>query len=200
MTYTSSDHNIILPSVSGMTSWFRNKALAGDAGLGGTTTTKVLMHRRRISMEALRGDSAVWVCGLCHDAFKGHFPKLSKFCLANWLWLGRHTPLLREAGLGHQLLLSLGRLVSTKVYLSSKGRDESVKQHGETWRQRFLQRGMQGTAILFGRGSADDAMRSFPPSREVCQAFFVAVFTGPEEPTPEERQKRQCEDRFWKRL
>ena len=45
---------------------------------------------------------------------------------------------------------------------------------------------MQGTAILFGNGSADDAMRSFPPSKEVCQDCFVAVFTGPEEPTPEE--------------
>ena len=45
-------------------------------GLGGTTTTKVLMHRRRISPEALCGGSTVWVCDLCHDAFKGQFPKL----------------------------------------------------------------------------------------------------------------------------
>ena len=92
----------------------------------------------------------------------------------------------RDASLGHRLLLALGRVVSTKVYLSSKGRDETVKQSRETWRQRFLQRGMQGTAILFGNGSSDDAMRSFPPSQEVCQDSFVAVFTGPEEPTQEQ--------------
>ena len=82
--------------------------------------------------------------------------------------------------------LALGRVVSTKVYLSSKGRDESARQHAMTWRQRFLQSGMSGTAIVFGNGSTGDAMRSFPPSPEVLQDCFVAVFTGPEEPTEAE--------------
>ena len=45
---------------------------------------------------------------------------------------------------------------------------------------------MQGTAILFGNGSSDDAMRSFPPSKEVRQNSFVAVFIGTEEPTQEQ--------------
>ena len=37
-------------------------------GLGENTTTKVLMHKRRVSAEALRGESTVCVCDLCHEA------------------------------------------------------------------------------------------------------------------------------------
>ena len=87
---------------------------------------------------------------------------------------------MRDASLGHQLLLALGRVVSTKVYLSSKGVDVVAKQHGESWRRKFLQQGMSGTAIVYGNGSADDAMESFPPSDAVLQDSFMAVFTGPE--------------------
>ena len=39
---------------------------------------------------------------------------------------------------------------------------------------------MSGTAIVYGNGSADDAMASFPPDDSVLQDSFVAVFTGPE--------------------
>ena len=39
---------------------------------------------------------------------------------------------------------------------------------------------MSGTAIVYGNGSADDAMASFPPDDGVLQDTFVAVFTGPE--------------------
>ena len=150
------------------------------------TTTLVLMHKRRVSAAALRGDEPVHVCSLCHEAFEKSNPQLSNCCLANWMWLGRHPPLLRESTLGEQLLLALGRVVSTKVYLSSKGKDEAVRQGAMTWRQKFLQQGMQGTAIVFGNGSVDDAMRSFPPTPEVLQDSFAAVFTGPESPTREE--------------
>ena len=104
-------------------------------------------------------------------------PKLS---LASWLWLGRHHPLLREANLGHQLLLALARVVSTKVYLSSKGKDAAVAQQSTAWRQKFLQTGMQGTAIVLGNGDSSEAVQDFPPSDDVLQDSFVAVFTGPE--------------------
>ena len=146
------------------------------------------MHKRRVSARALSGDEEVHVCQCCFDAFRGKSPKLSKVCLANWLWLGRHPPIFRDSTLGHQLLLALGRVVSTKVYLSSKGKDEAVRQAPLTWRQKFLQSGMQGTAIVFGNGSVDDAMRSFPPDDDVFQETFAAVFTGPEHPTPEEER------------
>ena len=60
------------------------------------TTTLVLMHKRRVSAAALRGEEPVHVCSLCYEAFEKSNPKLSKCCLANWMWLGRHPPLLRE--------------------------------------------------------------------------------------------------------
>ena len=69
---------------------------------------------------------------------------MPKYALANFNWLGRHPPELRDTTLGHQLLLPLGRVVSTKVYLSSKGRDEAVRQHATTWRHKFLQQDMPG--------------------------------------------------------
>ena len=146
---------------------------------GVATTSLVLARKRRIPIGALSGEETVNVCTDCFESFKGAAPCLSKYCLANWLWLGRHPPLLREATLGHQLLLALGRTVSTKVYCSSKGTDEAVRQEKMTWTQTFLQQGMRGTAIVFGNGSVDDAMRSFPPTDNVVQDTFVAVFAGP---------------------
>ena len=89
---------------------------------------------------------------------------MAKHALSNFLWIGRHPPLFRGTSLGHQLLLALGRVVSQKVYLSSTGVEEPVRQHATTWRHRFLQSGIQGTGIVFGNGSLDQAMASFPPS------------------------------------
>ena len=150
---------------------------------GEETSTLVLMHKRRVPNSALTGETTVCVCTPCRDALCGKRPTMPKKALANFLWLGRHLPLLREARLGHALLLALGRVVSTKVYLSSKGRDESARQHAMTWRQKFLQQGMQGTAVVFGNGDAGKALAEFPPSADVLQDSFVAVFTGPEKPT-----------------
>ena len=47
---------------------------------------------------------------------------------------------------------------------------------------------MQGTAIVFGNGDTSEAVAEFPPSDDVLQDSFVAVFTGPETPTPAELQ------------
>ena len=108
---------------------------------GQATTTKVLMHKRRVSKAAIEGTEPVWCCALCFGAYKKESPnQVAKYALSNYLWLGRHLPLFREASLGHQLLLALGRVVSTKVYLSSRGVEETVRQNAKTWRQRFLQR------------------------------------------------------------
>ena len=113
---------------------------------GQATTTKVLMHKRRVSRAACEGKEPVWCCAHCYSAYKKEKPKqLAKYALSNYLWLGRHLPLFREASLGHQLLLALGRVVSTKVYLSSRGVEETVRQNAKTWRQRFLQSGIQKT-------------------------------------------------------
>ena len=152
------------------------------------------MHKRRVSEDACAGKEAVHVCRACKDSYKGQNPRIAPYALSNFLWLGRHPPLLRQATLGHQLLLALGRVVSTKVYLSSKGVDERARQHAETWRQHFLQSGIQGTSIVFGNGSVDAAMDSFPPSAQDLQDTFVAVFTGPERPTALEQAAIDGED------
>ena len=52
---------------------------------------------------------------------------------------------------------------------------------------------MSGTAIVYGNGSADDAMASFPPDDTVLQDSFMAVFTGPESEvilSPEEQEQQ----------
>ena len=149
--------------------------------------TPVLLHKRRITQAALNGVDKVNVCTLCYEAFKGVKPKMSAVCLANCNWIGRHETMLRDTTLGHELLLPVGRVVSTKVYLTSAGADEKAKQHCESWRQKSLQRGMQGTAIVFGNANVDVALSQFPPTTQELQDSFVAVFTGPSDPTPEER-------------
>ena len=97
--------------------------------------------------------------------------------------------MMRKATLGEQLLLAAGRVVSTKVYLSSKGAAKDTHQHQLTWRKKFLQHGMRGTAIVYGNGSADDAMASFSPDDNVLQDSFMAVFTGPEKNEEEEEEE-----------
>ena len=87
------------------------------------TSTKVLMHKRRVPAAALVGAATVKACSDCYNAYSPARPKLCKYAFTNFLWLGRHLPMYRDARLGHQLLLALGRVVSTKVYLSSKGID-----------------------------------------------------------------------------
>ena len=125
---------------------------------GAWTTRKVLMHKRRITAEHLKGETPANVCADCYEAFWKAKPTLSKWCFSNFNWLGRLLPLFKDATLGHQLLLALGRVVSTKVYLSSKGVDVVTRQLQQSWRKKFLQHGMSGTAIVYGNGSADDAM------------------------------------------
>ena len=96
-------------------------------------TKKVLMHKRRVTEEHLNGTSPAKVCEDCHGALWKPKPTLSNWCLSNYNWLGRHLPIFRDAALGHQLLLALGRVVSTKVYLSSKGVDVVTRQHLQSW-------------------------------------------------------------------
>jgi hypothetical protein len=146
-----------------------------------------------MTKDHLNGNAPAKVCEDCHEAFWKATPTLSKWSLSNWNWLGRHLPLFRDAKLGHQLLLALGRVVSTKVYLSSKGVDVVTRQHLQSWLKKFLQQGMSGTAIVYGNGSADDAMASFPPDDTVLQDSFTAVFTGPESEvmlSPEEQEEQ----------
>ena len=99
---------------------------------GCETTTKVLLHKRRVPPEALAGAKPINACADCRFALWARSPSTPKLALVNDLWLGRHPPLLRDANLAHQLLLALGRVVSTKLYLSSKGADTAVRQEQES--------------------------------------------------------------------
>ena len=162
---------------------------------GEETTTKILLHKRRVPPEALAGEVPVRVCTDCRTALWAKRPTVPRLALVNDLWLGRHPPLLRAANLAHQLLLALGRVVSTKLYLSSKGADTAVRQERESWRQKFLQYAIKGTSIVFGNGRADQAMRSFPPEPGVLKETFIAVFAGADEDegvtlTDEQKQAR----------
>ncbi|CAK0862279.1 unnamed protein product, partial [Prorocentrum cordatum] len=163
---------------------------------GSPTSTKILLHKRRVPPEALEGKVPVKVCDDCRKVPWSDHPKVPLMALVNDLWLGRHRPLLRKAALAHQLLLALGRVVSTKIYLSSKGADKAVRQEQQSWRQKFLQYAMQGTAIVFGNGNVDHAMRSFPPEPDMLRDTFVAVFAGADDDeegaplTEEQKQER----------
>ena len=54
---------------------------------------------------------------------------------------------------------------------------------------------MSGTAIVYGNGSADDAMTSFPPEDRVLQDSFMAVFTGPESDVILSTEQEEEQDR-----
>ncbi|CAK0838914.1 unnamed protein product [Prorocentrum cordatum] len=140
---------------------------------GSPTSTKILLHKRRVPPEALEGKVPVKVRDDCRRDLWSDHPKVPLMALVNDLWLGRHHPLLRKAALAHQMLLALGRVASTKIYLSSKGADKAVRQEQQSWRQKFLQYAMQGTAIVFGNGNVDHATRSFPPAEYDAQARLL---------------------------
>ncbi|CAK0795192.1 unnamed protein product, partial [Prorocentrum cordatum] len=137
---------------------------------GPPTSTNILLHKRRVPLEALEGKVPVKVRDDCRRDLWSDHPKVPVMAPVNDLWLGRHRPLLRKAALAHQMLLALGRVVSTKIYQSSKGADEAVRQEQQSWRQKCLQYATQGTAIVFGSGNVDHATRSFPPAEYDAQA------------------------------
>ena len=66
-----------------------------------------------------------------------------------------------------------------------------MRQHATAWRQKFLQQGIHGTAIVFGNGNGSEAMNSSPPEDDVLRDTFVAVFTGPENPRAHEQEVMQ---------
>ena len=100
---------------------------------------------------------------------------MPKLALANHNWLGRLTKLqlklFSPEYLGHRLLLSLARAVTSKVIV----RPEGVKTGRHTWQDAYRAKGLRGTGIVF-----DNARRttseSFPPPS--LGESFVAVFVG----------------------
>ena len=84
----------------------------------------VLLHKRRCPDAALHGDVAVPWCQECAESLGRANPVMPRFALANHNWWGRLTKvqrkLMRPEYLGHRLLLSLARAVTTKVIFAQK--------------------------------------------------------------------------------
>ena len=140
----------------------------------------VLLHKRRVSIQQARGDSAVHICAECKEAFESSHPWLCKYALANDLWIGRWDPLFRDANLAHQMLLALARIVTTKIVLRPDGSKSSDTSTNNNWDFLFHQSGMIGTAILFQNADCGEAMQHFPADKinDSFAVSFVADVKG----------------------
>ena len=121
----------------------------------------VLLHKRRVSAAAVRGEESVGICHDCHRAFSSKKPRLCRFALANDLWLGRMDPLFVDANMTHEMCLALARTVATKVVLRAGGTSVAPNQ----WDCQYRQTGYVGSAVLFHNGDAKHALQSLPPDR-----------------------------------
>lgn len=106
----------------------------------------VLLHRRRVTAAAARGDEPVGVCKDCPQAFSGKKPRLCKFSLANDLWLGRIDPLLWDANMTHEMCLAMARIVATKVVLRAGGAQAPAA--GKQWDYVYQQTGYVGSSCF----------------------------------------------------
>ena len=125
----------------------------------------VLLHKRRVSAAAARGEEPVYVCIDCHQAFAPKKPRLCKFALANDLWLGRIDPLLWEANMTHEMCLALARTVATKVVLRAGGAQTAQATTERQWDHVYQQTGYVGSSVLFHNGDAKHVLQSLPPEK-----------------------------------
>ena len=121
----------------------------------------VLLHKRRVSAAAVRGEESVGICHDCHRAFSSKKPRLCRFALANDLWLGRMDPLFVDANMTHEMCLALARTVATKVVLRAGGTSVAPNQ----WDCQYRQTGYVGSSVLFHNGDAKHALQSLPPDK-----------------------------------
>ena len=150
----------------------RSELIASAIDIDGV---RVLLHKRRCSKAACDGDVAVPWCKDCAESLGGQNPVMPRFALANHNWQGRLTKvqqkLMRPEYLGHRLLISLARAVTTKVIFRPEGH-----QTGKSiWLDAYRAKGLKGSGIVF-----DNARRTeseiFPPAS--LGGSFIAVFVG----------------------
>ena len=135
----------------------------------------VLLHKRRCCEDALKGDIAVPWCQECSASLGRRHPEMPKFALANHNWLGRlnqiQRKLMTQKYLGHRLMLSLARAVTTKVIFRPEG-----QQPGKSlWLDAFRAKGLKGSGIVFDNARRTET-ESFPPPS--LGGSFIAVFVG----------------------
>ena len=155
---------------------------------------QVLLHKRRVSDRQADGAEAAYVCQECYEAFSSSKPELCKYALANDLWLGRWHPVLRRAheNLSHQMLLALARIVTTKIALRPETSTRLKADASAPWDFLFHQKGMIGSAILFGNARCNDALPVEPPPEgepkpahyppPSLEKAIAVTFTGPVPP------------------
>ena len=125
----------------------------------------VLLHKRRVSAAAARGEEPVYVCIDCHQAFVPKKARLCKFALAHDLWLGRIDPLLWEANMTHEMCLALARTVATKVVLRAGGAQMAQAATAAVGPRVYQQTGYVGSSPLFHNGDAKHTLQSLPPEK-----------------------------------
>ena len=118
-----------------------------------------------------RGDRGALVSGLLSVLP----PEMPHFALANHNWLGRLTKLqqklLLQEYLGHRLLLSLARAITSKVIFRPEGTDSGRS----FWQDAYRAKGLKGSGIVFDNAQRTDS-ESFPPAS--LGGSFIAVFVG----------------------
>ena len=135
----------------------------------------VLLHKRRCHHSAVQGITPVPWCQVCARALSKAPPQMPWCALANHNWLGRLTAvqqkLLTQKYIGHRLLLSLARPVTSKVVF----RPNASHSGKSVWQDAYRAKGMIGSGIVF-----DNARRtqteSFPPAS--LGGSFIALFVG----------------------
>ena len=70
-------------------------------------------------------DTPVWMCKSCVEHLCTQHPKMPPLALANWMFLGRHHPVFKEAALASRMLASSARLLMRQLFLG-RGTDEEV--------------------------------------------------------------------------
>ena len=135
----------------------------------------VLLHKRRCPETALAGQVPVPWCQECSSHVGLKPPRMPAFALANHNWLGRLTKvqlkLLSQKYLGHRLLLSLARAVTSKVVYRKAGSTSGRSM----WLDAYRAKGLKGTGIVFDNARRTET-ESFPPAS--LGGSFIAVFVG----------------------
>ena len=135
----------------------------------------VLLHKRRCSEAALSGEATVPWCRQCASQLSQKPPRMPAFAIANHNWLGRLTEvqlkLLDQKYLGHRLLLSLARAVTSKVVY----RPDGAGSGRSMWLDAYQHKGLKGTGIVFDNARRTQS-ESFP--RASLGGSFIALFVG----------------------
>jgi hypothetical protein len=73
-----------------------------------------LLHKRRVTPAAAKGDEAAWMCLECSNALCRSKPTLPDGALANDIWIGRNHPVMRDTQQGTKMVMPIARACPQK--------------------------------------------------------------------------------------